>query len=100
MTMLHLANHHDGAKLREMWSGVSADEAVHILSSNDVTVTNQADKDMQLPKVMRLNENVKKAYETPSSTELLISRAEQAEARAATAEQRLAILLHGHIPKE
>jgi hypothetical protein len=42
----------------EMWSGRTPEQAFNILSSPDVSVTNQADKEVQLPKIRMLNERV------------------------------------------
>ena len=39
-----------GASLRSMWESKTPDEAHDILAQADVTVTNQSDKDKQLPK--------------------------------------------------
>jgi hypothetical protein len=43
----------------DMWAGKTADEAYAILSKPDVTVTNQSDKDVQLPKLLKLNDFAK-----------------------------------------
>ena len=40
----------------DMWAGRTANEAHDILAKPDVTVTNQTDKDVQLPKLLKLNE--------------------------------------------
>ena len=40
---------------------VTAQKAYETLSSPDVTVTNAKDKEMQLPKILKLDENVKEA---------------------------------------
>jgi len=47
----------DGFKgiLTDMWAHKTADEACDILAKPDVTVTNQKDKDQQLPKLKELN---------------------------------------------
>ena len=42
-----------------MWAGKTADEAYETLSKPDVTVTNQSDKDVQLPKLLKLNDFAK-----------------------------------------
>ena len=43
-----------------MWAGKTAEEAHDILAKPDVTVTNQSDKDVQLPKLLKLNEFAQK----------------------------------------
>ena len=42
-----------------MWGEKTADEAHAVLARPDVTVTNQRDKDVQLPKLQKLNEFAK-----------------------------------------
>ena len=49
----------DPPKLRKMWGDVTVDEAHDVLAKPDVTVTNQKDKDTQLPKLKRLNDFAK-----------------------------------------
>jgi len=44
----------------DMWANKTAEEAHEILSKPDVTVTNQSDKDAQLPKLLKLNDFAKK----------------------------------------
>ena len=46
---------------RERDRHVTAQKAYETLSSPDVTVTNAKDKEMQLPKILKLDENVKEA---------------------------------------
>lgn len=52
--------HNASAKLSEtlvdMWAGKSAQEAHDILAQPDVLVTNQSDKERQLPKILKLNQ--------------------------------------------
>ena len=48
----------EGDGLVEMWSNKSPAEAHGILSKSDVVVTNGRDKEVQLPKVKRMNEQV------------------------------------------
>ena len=50
-----------GRELVQMWSDKSVEEARKLLSRNDVTVTNQSDKDGQLEKLSTLSESVRKA---------------------------------------
>jgi hypothetical protein len=45
----------------DMWTGKTAQEAHAILAKPDVTVTNQSDKDVQLPKLLELDEFAKNA---------------------------------------
>ena len=45
--------------LFEMWADVTAQEAYDVLEKPDVRVTNQSDKDAQLPKLLKLNEFAK-----------------------------------------
>ena len=45
--------------LIEMWSAKSPQEAYDVLSQPDVTVTNQSDKEAQLPKIISINKLVK-----------------------------------------
>ena len=44
------------------WTDKTPQEVHGILSKPDVTVTNQADKDGQLPKIMRLDQTVQQAF--------------------------------------
>ena len=45
--------------LRTMWANKTPNEAYDILRQEDVTVTNQSDKDNQLPKIQKLAEEVR-----------------------------------------
>ena len=45
--------------LRTMWANKTPNEAYDILKQEDVTVTNQSDKDNQLPKIQKLAEEVR-----------------------------------------
>ena len=49
----------DAPKLRKMWGDKTVDEAHAVLARPDVKVTNQKDKDVQLPKLQRLNDFTK-----------------------------------------
>ena len=63
MKCIHLAkDKFQGEQLREMWVDASADKAFEVLSSPDVTVTNQSDKDVQLPKVQKLDDEVRGVF--------------------------------------
>ena len=64
----------DPPKLRKMWGQKTADEAHAVLARPDVTVTNQRDKEVQLPKLQKLNEfaksvlaGVQGAFRSPES---------------------------------
>ena len=48
--------------LVDQWSSKTPQQAHAFLSSPDVTVTNQGDKDVQLPKIKKLNETVQIAF--------------------------------------
>ena len=49
--------------LIDQWSGKTTDEAHDFLSKPDVTVTNQSDKDNQLPKIKLLDAMVQGAFQ-------------------------------------
>ena len=57
---IHNANEYTKLGLIDMWSNKTPEEAHEILSKPDVTVTNQSDKDAQLPKLLKLNDFAKK----------------------------------------
>jgi len=62
---IHNANpKYDPPKLRDMWGDQTAEKAYAILEKPDVKVTNQKDKDIQLPKLKKLNEFAKSAVAT------------------------------------
>ena len=46
-------------ELIKMWAEKSYLEAYDVLSDADVTVTNESDKEMQLPKILSINKLVK-----------------------------------------
>lgn len=46
-------------ELVEMWATKTPEQAYELLSKPDVTVTNESDKDAQLPKLLKLNDQVK-----------------------------------------
>ena len=48
-----------------MWGQRSPEEAHGLLAKADVTVTNQKDKDRQLPKILRLDERVRTVLSGP-----------------------------------
>ena len=47
--------------LRSMWSHRTPAETVEVLSKPDVTVTNESDKQIQLGKLLQLDERVRRA---------------------------------------
>ena len=49
--------------LRLMWSERTPQEAYDLLKESDVTVTNQSDKEMQLPKLLKLDAMVRACME-------------------------------------
>ena len=66
---LHLAKvKYQGAQLEEMWKNASAIQAHQVLSSPDVVVTNQKDKERLLPKVLEMDSHVSKMFSTPVAT--------------------------------
>ena len=58
--------------LRLMWANKTPEEAYDILSKPDVTVTNQSDKDGQLPKIQKLAEQVRKVMQDRAQAEITI----------------------------
>ena len=58
---LHNAGSSMVSALVDMWAGKNAQEAHDILAQPDVQVTNQSDKERQLPQILTLNETVKQA---------------------------------------
>ena len=54
-----------------MWGNKTAGEAYAILEKPDITVTNQKDKDVQLPKLKKLNEFAKSAVADVATTQAL-----------------------------
>ena len=54
----------DPPKLRKMWGDKTAEQAYAILEKPDVKVTNLKDKNIQLPKLKKLNEFAKSAVAT------------------------------------
>lgn len=62
---IHNANpKYDPPKLRDMWGDKTAEQAYAILEKPDVKVTNLKDKNIQLPKLKKLNEFAKSAVAT------------------------------------
>ena len=58
VTPLHNASDGLREELVQLWNGKSAQETHEILGRPDVQVTNQSDKDRQLPKIHQLNQTV------------------------------------------
>ena len=56
--------------LRSMWADKTPKEAYDILKQPDVTVTNQSDKDDQLPKIQKLEEQVRKVMQDRAQAEI------------------------------
>ena len=54
--------------LRKMWGNKTAEEAYVVLEKPDITVTNQKDKDVQLPKLKKLDEFAKRAVVESAET--------------------------------
>ena len=69
--------------LADEWSQCTPDEAHAKLSKPDVAVTNQRDKDEQLPKLLLFNDTVKGAF-SPQELALLDSVRTRAPARRAS----------------
>ena len=61
---IYNANEKDVERLRGMWASKTPEEAHGILAQPDVTVTNQGDKDMQLPKIKNLATEVRVVMST------------------------------------
>ena len=64
---IHLANDADKQKLFELWAKRTPEQAKEVLTSPDVFVTNQKDKDAQLPKLLKFNEKVKASFRSERS---------------------------------
>ena len=77
---LHNASAAIANAMVEMWAGKSAQEAHDILAQPDVLVTNQSDKERQLPKVLKLNETIKKALEAHAKREAALQQLARAMA--------------------
>jgi hypothetical protein len=59
ITMLHDTPANMGTALMDEWSNKTPDDAREILAGQDVTVTNQSDKKIQLAKLKVLNERLR-----------------------------------------
>ena len=66
---LHNASAKVSETLIDMWTVKSAQEAHDILAQPDVLVTNQNDKERQLPKILKLNETIKQTLEVHTERE-------------------------------
>ena len=60
-------------KLRKMWADKTAEQAYAILEKPDVKVTNKKDKDVQLPKLAKLNEFAKSAVALEAPSDVVVS---------------------------
>ena len=59
---IHNAQEEHKAGLLKLWASKTVQDAREILAKPDVTVTNQKDKDEQLPKIHLINEQVTKMF--------------------------------------
>ncbi|KOO23359.1 tir-containing protein [Chrysochromulina tobinii] len=59
---IHNANKYTKLQLIEMWSNKTPEEAYNILKSEDVSVTNTKDKELQLPRIQTFKESVQKTW--------------------------------------
>ena len=59
--------------LRKMWADKTAEQAYAILEKPDVKVTNKKDKDVQLPKLAKLNEFAKSAVALEAPSDVVVS---------------------------
>ena len=59
---IHNANKYTKLQLIEMWSNKTPEEAYNILKSEDVSVTNTKDKELQLPRIQTFKESVQKSW--------------------------------------
>ena len=59
---IHNANEYTKLGLIDMWSNKTPEEAYNILKSEDVSVTNQNDKELQLPRIQTFKESVQKTW--------------------------------------
>ena len=67
---LGIAQEKTAEQLVEMWANKTPDEAHETLRSPDVTVTNQGDKDTQLKKLEKLDQNIRKMVEKLTEVEV------------------------------
>ena len=59
---IHNANEYTKLGLIDMWSNKTPEEAYNILKSEDVSVTNKKDKELQLPIIQKFKESVQKTW--------------------------------------
>ena len=76
----------DGEKLKATWVTKTPQEAYEVLSSNDITVTNTADKEAQLPKLLKLNEFAIEQHAAWRSSPEAVARGASAERARLVAE--------------
>ena len=88
---IHNANEYTKLGLIDMWSNKTPDEAYHILKRDDVSVTNQKDKEEQLPKIQTFKESVQQTWQAASKDRghaaLPVSRSPSHKGSAATRDQ-------------
>ena len=59
---IHNANEYTKLGLIDMWSNKTPEEAYNVLKSEDVSVTNTKDKELQLPIIQTFKESVQKTW--------------------------------------
>ena len=59
---IHNANEYTKLALIEMWSEKTPEEAYNMLKKDDVSVTNQKDKELQLPIIKTFRESVQQTW--------------------------------------
>mmetsp|Transcript_16121 Transcript_16121/g.52032 ORF Transcript_16121/g.52032 Transcript_16121/m.52032 type:complete len:95 (+) Transcript_16121:3-287(+) len=69
VTPIHHASEVMASELVRMWAHRSIGEARELLASPDVTVTNQADKELQLLKLLELDSLVSEAFASCAEAE-------------------------------
>jgi len=77
---LHNAGESLSGMLVELWAGKSTQEAHDVLAMPDVLVTNQSDKEKQLPKIKQLNETTKQQLRMHATRESALQALAQAVA--------------------
>ena len=65
---IHGANKITGESLKSMWAERTPQEAYDLLSEPDVSVTNQSDKEIQLEKLLLLDDEVREATQAALSS--------------------------------
>ena len=67
---IHGANNITGESLKAMWASRTPQEAYDLLKEPDVTVTNQSGKDIQLDKLLKLDDEVREVMRMTGMAEL------------------------------